>query len=226
MSKLAATIITGLIIATGVSACGNDAHVSGRVQNDAQKINMPDQFETVAVTVRPAPRQPRLREQPRRPVRHPHGMHPMSRPEVPEGYVARFEHRRWVVLETIVTIDGTDYPVWSQPTLMNRHEWTRLREFDAPFTKTHVLPHGGETHCRLYLQGEIISEREVEDDNGDTKTIVEREPDELVVHAVTSCTYEDSYNKAIGRLITLGASVKSLARSQAVLEGAVEVEVT
>jgi hypothetical protein len=153
-------------------------------------------------------------------------MHPMSRPEVPEGYVARFEHRRWVVLETIVTIDGTDYPVWSQPTLMNRHEWTRLREFDAPFTKTHVLPHGGETHCRLYLQGEIISEREVEDDNGDTKTIVEREPDELVVHAVTSCTYEDSYNKAIGRLITLGASVKSLARSQAVLEGAVEVEVT
>jgi hypothetical protein len=48
MSKLAATIITGLIIATGVSACGNDATVSGRDTSSAEKINMPDQFDTVA----------------------------------------------------------------------------------------------------------------------------------------------------------------------------------
>jgi hypothetical protein len=128
----------------------------------------------------------------------------MSKPTVPEGYVARFEHRRWVVLETIVTIDGTDYPVWSQPTLMNRHEWTRLREWDAPMTKTHVLPNGGETHCRLYVPGN-------------------EEPDELAVHAITTCTWEDGYNKSIGRNITLGAAIKSLVRSQAMLS-AVEVE--
>jgi hypothetical protein len=48
MSKLAATIITGLIIATGVSACGNDATVSNRVTGSAEKINMPDQFDTIA----------------------------------------------------------------------------------------------------------------------------------------------------------------------------------
>jgi hypothetical protein len=119
-------------------------------------------------------------------------------PVLPEGFTARFEHRRWVVLETIVTINGTDYTEWSQPMLMNRHEWVTLREHDATFTKTNILPNGGRTICRVYRESLSTDETS------------QPEPDELILLVEVECSWSDNYVKALGRNHTLDAAARHL----------------
>jgi hypothetical protein len=120
--------------------------------------------------------------------------------EVPEGYVARFEHRRWVVIETTTSFNGPDYKFYSKPTLMNKHEWTRISEYDGGRDKVRVLPNGGETTCRLYLAA------------------TENHSEELAAVVTTVCAPDDNYVKSIGRNITLGLAVKALEHRLSVAE--------
>lgn len=41
-------VAAAILVAVLLAGCGNDAHVAGRDTSDAFKINMPDQFNTIA----------------------------------------------------------------------------------------------------------------------------------------------------------------------------------
>lgn len=123
----------------------------------------------------------------------------MSALELPEGYEARFEHHRRVVVFAEFHPPAECGPLVgsSDVTWMRSWEWSKTR--DAGFG-VEVLPNGGVTRCRVYK----ITE-------GDT-------PNELIATADCICSNDDNYVKALGRTKSLGRTLAVLRKTPYVEE--------